>query len=744
MRDDSHRQTEALRPALKAALGYALIAGLWVITSDWLLERLAPERAWLHTVKGVAFVLVTAALLYGTLGYYLHLVRRYERCYRELFEASPQPMWVYDLKNLSFLAVNDAACAHYGYSRGEFLAMTIADIRPPEELPRLRANLAASDGVGFENAGLWRHRKKDGSLITVEITSHGLRFAGRPARLVMARDVTEQQRLAALAERQAQVLEQSPSIVMLTDPEGTIVYVNRRFSEVTGYPPAEVIGRKPSLLKSGELSSAQYAELWRTIRAGGIWRGELPNRKRSGERYWEQATIAPVRDPQGQISHFVKLAEDISDKKALSERLSYLAFHDPLTGLANRAGLFEKLEQLLLGAPGVALALIDVSDFHAINDALGYEAGDALLVELAERLRRFAPLAARLGSDEFAALWPAASPEAAERLLARLLVGLRRPFALAGRPVPLAVSVGLSHYPSDADTPKVLLQHADLALSRAKQRRQRCQRYSAALDAEFKGRIELEHAMRQALKRGEFCLYYQPRVELASGRITSLEALLRWRHPGRGWVPPATFIPLAEQSGLIIELGRLALRLACAQLRRWLAAGLVVPVAVNLSAKELQQPNLLRRVSRTLEEHGIPPSLLELEVTESALMQDRLQASAALRELRELGVRVAIDDFGTAYASLSYLKQLPADTLKIDRAFIAALVEPLRTQDAAIVEAILELGEVFGLSVIAEGVETPFQRDFLLEHGCRLGQGYLFGHPVPPDEMAVQLARGAV
>jgi len=862
---------------LRTTLLYLLIASLWLLLSDWLVSSVPGVSSQLLLVKGWVFMLATAGLLYLL----LRRVQAWELRYQELFEANPQPLWVYDLDTLGFLAVNEAACRSYGYSRDEFLSLTIKDISPLEDVAKLQQSVKATRG--FELAGVWRHRNKSGTLIEVEITSSDLRFSGRAARLVLAQDVTEriaaeqalrqseallraasrvaaigawsydpdselfscspelyqlygmvpsgplrnqefrqvehpddreriarnwQQALAGarydieyrilkssqvrwlrevgeferdaqghllrgvgvvqditedkarevLIMRQAQALEQSPSIAVLTDTTGMIEYVNRRFTEVTGYSAKEVIGRHSNLLKSGLLSDETYAELWRTITSGQIWRGEFPDRKKSGELYWEQAVIAPIRDEQGTITHFVKLAEDITDKKALSERLEYLAFYDPLTGLANRALLMDRLEQALAVAKSsersVAVAFVDLDDFKLINSSLGDTVGDQLLIEVAQRLKgvlRDDDTVARFGGDEFALLLDRlATAQDASLVVERALNAMSKPFTIAEQPIFVSASIGVAVFPDDADSGPALIRHAGVALNRAKQEgRRRYQFFTPELNEQMLEQVQLVSAMRQGLARGEFFLHYQPRVDLLrftqdsvlSGQVVSLEALLRWRHPDLGLIPPSRFIPLAEQSDLILELGQEVLRQACQQLRRWLDEELVaVPVAINLSAKELGQPDIVQKIRRRLQEAGLPPHYLEIEITESAAMSEVEQTAGALDALQALGVNIAIDDFGTAYSSLNYLKRLPVQALKIDRSFVAELNESATAQDTAVIRAIIGLGQSYDLTVVAEGVETEFQRASLQRMGCRYGQGYLFARPVPAAEIRAWLS----
>lgn len=569
-------------------------------------------------------------------------------------------------------------------------------------------------------------------------------------------DITEQKVRETELQRLAQLVEQSPSIVVMMDLAGEIEYVNARFCEVTGYTPEEVRGEKVHHLSSDETNAEVWDALWDTLRRGGTWRGELQNRTKTGKVLWEQALITPLRDEQGVISHFVKLGEDVSDKKALTERLTYLIHYDPLTGLPNRVLMRERIERALARARrehhGLALLSVDLDKLKLINDSLGQEAGDQLLREVAQRLQGLLDeddTLARFGGDNFVLLASRLrQAQDAVALAAQIRGTLDRPIQLDNDRAHITASIGIALYPEDSQTADELISHADAAMHQTQGSGHRLYRfYTPALNEQLLEQFQLEQALRHGLQNDELLLYYQPRVDIRTGQILSLEALARWNHPEWGLIEPARFIPLAESTGLILDVGPVVLRQACRQLKAWQTSGVpVVPIAVNLSAKELYQDTLSTRIRDIMADTATDPAQLELEITESATMHSVDEAVEILTALRALGLALSLDDFGTGHASLSYLNQLPMQTIKIDRSFLLKIGSQGdgAPQGATIVKAIIGLGLNLGLRIIAEGVETPTQRDFLLEHGCDVAQGHLFSLPLPAEKIEPLLRSGSV
>ena len=675
-------------------------------------------------------------------------LRQRELQYRHLFEAHPLPMWVYDLETLSFLAVNDAAVQHYGFSRDQFLNMTIADIRPPEAVPRLLDNIAQVQNHHIDEAGIWKHRKKDGSLIEVEITSHILEFAGRRAEVVLAHDVTERLRAEERLRQAATVFENTREGITITDADERILRVNRAFCDLTGYTEAEVQGQTPRLLHSGRQTPAFYAAMWVSLRATGHWQGEIWNRRKDGKEFPELLSISAVKNATGVVTHYVGVFTDLSSLKASEQRLDFLAHYDPLTGLPNRLLLSAQLQHGIDIArrddEALALLVMDLDRFKDVNDSYGHSAGDALLQQVAERLTsrlRSADTVTRLGGDEFAVLLEnLVQPQDAARVAMEIISLLSEPWQLAnGAELRLGASVGISLFPAHGHSAEELLQQADAALYQAKNEgRGRFQYFSADLTEAARQRIELEARLRHAINDQQLRVYYQPQVDIATGRIVGAEALVRWQDPEQGLISPARFIPLAEETGLISVIGEWVLRETCRQGKVWLDAGLPpLTLAVNLSARQIHQGDIAATVMQILSDTGFPAEWLELELTESALMQRETEAVTILERLRGLGLHLAMDDFGTGYSSLAYLKRFPLDVLKIDKSFVDDI--PHQRDDMEIAATIIAMGHILGFKVLAEGVETAEQLAFLQLKGCDQYQGYLTSPPVPADAFVTLL-----
>ena len=526
--------------------------------------------------------------------------------------------------------------------------------------------------------------------------------------------------------------------VLVTDARGQIVHVNRAFIEITGYQVEDVMGHQPSLFKSGRHSPDFYEQMFRALNQEGEWSGEIWNRRKSGEIYPQWQTIRVIHDDQGQVSHYVAVFSDISAIKHSEHELAHLAHHDPLTDLPNRLLFTDRAEQALASAQihkrGCALLMLDLDHFKIINDSLGHNVGDQLLKAVGERLQGlFGPgvTLARLGGDEFAVL-AESCPQVvqAAALAQRIIDSMKQPFVFNGHQLFVSVSIGISLFPSDALSAEQLLRNADSALFKAKSSgREGYALYTEELTAHAQHRIEIGNELRRALDQQELRVYYQPVHDLQTSQMIGVEALVRWQHPLRGLVPPAEFIPIAERTGLIAEIDAWVMDQACRQMCRWLAEGRGLSfLAVNISSRLFARHELYEQVAKVLHETGLDPAKLELEVTESAVMDDPEMALEQLHRLRELGLSLAIDDFGTGYSSLLRLKRLPVQKLKIDQGFVAGL--PWDEDDAAIVRVVIALAQSMGMQVHAEGIEQMEQARFLLNHQCDLGQGYWFGRPM--------------
>jgi len=683
-------------------------------------------------------------------------------------------------------------------------------------------------------------------------------------------DITRLREAEGELRKLGRALEQSPVSVVITDVNGIIEYVNPKFEEVSGYAAEELIGRRPSLLKSGEMPDEAYAKMWRTILSGGVWEGTFHNRRKDGSLYWESARIAPVRNENGEITHFIGVKEDITELRRYQEslrmsatvfnattegivltdaegrvrmvnpaftqitgyapeealgksavdfygddnpeisakiveelarhgswagevasrrkdgswyhqwlsvttlhdeggvsngqviiisditqhktdqaRILYQANYDLLTGLPNRALLADRLRHALHAARRnrtlTAVAFLDLDRFKTVNDLYGHGTGDRLLEQVADRLQavvRESDTVARFGGDEFViVLEELSTGDQAAVVAAKMIRAIARPFDLGSRELVVGASVGLTLYPNDVplemeveEAATLLLSNADMAMYQAKARgRNQFQFFEPRTQAEIRLSLALEQDLRRALENDELVLYYQPIVEMPENRIVSVEALLRWNHPRRGMVPPDQFIPLAEETGLIYEIGNWVIVTACKEVRRWHEKGLRVGLSVNVSARQRERGFSVKKLRALLEESGFDPAYLTLEITENLMMLESEEVIACLRGMKELGVGLSVDDFGTGYSSLSYLKQFPLDILKIDRAFVRDL--PDDEEDVSLVRAIMAMADSLGIRVVAEGVEAEAQREFLMTLGCELMQGYRFDPPLPAEEV---------
>lgn len=553
----------------------------------------------------------------------------------------------------------------------------------------------------------------------------------------------ETERIASESElrKLSRAVEQSASSVMITNLQGEIQYVNPKFSEVTGYASAEVLGKTPGILKSGETDLSIYQEMSAALLAGKEWRGEYKNRKKNGELFWCLESVSCIRDSEGAVTHFVAVIEDISERKFNEETIRHLAYFDPLTELPNRRHFQEQLEQATAWCSRsdcqLALLYIDLDRFKTANDTLGHGVGDELLKIIGQRLAqglREGDVISRLGGDEFAVIATNIHrSEDAANVAEKIIETVRQPLIINGHELYITTSVGISLYPADTADSGELVKNADIALYQAKEKgKNTFQFYSEKTNALTLSNLQIESDLRNAIKRSELFLEFQPQIDLKTGLVYGVEALVRWQHPVHGLIPPVKFIPLAEETNLIVPIGDWVLQTACQQLKKWGDAGLPpFSMAVNLSAVQFRREGLLDSVRKALAESGVDSGRLELEITESALMKNPEEAGSILRSLMELGVKVSIDDFGTGYSSLSYLKRFPVSILKIDQSFVRDIVNS--SDDQAIAEAIIALARGMDLMVIAEGVETESQLKILTLLGCDKVQGYFFSRPISPN-----------
>lgn len=569
--------------------------------------------------------------------------------------------------------------------------------------------------------------------------------------------VVEQSRLTGQLERQqeqialaAKFFEVSGEGIIITDAQGTILTVNPFFCEITGYAPEDVIGRSPSLLKSDAHDALFYQAMWDSITETGEWHGEITNKRKDGTFFTEWLSISAVQDAEGKVRNYIGQISDVAERRVMNERLQHLAQYDALTDLPNRSLLNDRLEQTLTNAVryerSVALLTIDLARFRSINEQYGHGAGDKVLIEVAQRLAhliRSGDTVARSGADDFTIILANLQHDKDAILLAqRILDRIAQPIGIGNRQLTVTANIGIGLFPKDGMSAEALFKASDIALDRSRQAGKGLFRfYTKEMDEDAERRLRLEADLRLAFENRELHIHYQPQVNLINGRICGYEALLRWTHPELGPVSPAQFIPMAEEIGLIDAIGAWVINEACKQNQTWVAAGHpLLPMAVNVSARQFQHSDLVRVVSQALADSGLPGAGLELEITESAFLDDIVKVAFVLDQIKSLGVQLALDDFGTGYSSLSHLSSLPFDKIKIDQSFIRDIIS--NPVNAAIVNATIAMGRSLNMTVLAEGVENEAQLQFLRNRQCEAMQGWLFSKALPAGEVDALMKNG--
>ena len=641
----------------------------------------------------------------------------------------------------------------WGLSPDRFLSTcgTFEEIIHPEDQGRIAQEIEEylTSGVN-EYSQLYRICLPDGRLIWVDDRTHVIRdengeVAGIEGVLV---DVTERQQQESRLQQAAAVVQSTREGVLVTDAEHQVLQINPAFTDMFGWQEDDLIGKTPAVLRSGRHSSAFYRKLGESLEQDGYWQGEILSRRRDGEAFPALLSISRVRNHYNETTHYVGVYTDLTRLKNSESRIEFLSNYDPLTELPNRQQLFRRLEECIEYNRRhdrlSALVMADLDNFKTINDSLGHIEGDNLLIEVVSRFKtrvREEDSLYRLGGDEFAILLEdVGSSERAARVADELMRQLTPVFVLGdGVEVRTSASCGISMIDGGVSAPEAILQQADAALFKAKEQRGSLSFFSDDLTASARYRLDLEQRLRYAIEHDELCLFYQPQWNVRTGELTGLEALIRWHDAERGLIAPGVFIPVAEQSSLIGAIGCWVVRHACQQMAEWLESGLDVPrVAVNVSPQQLHYHDLVSIVRDALQETGIPPARLEIELTEGVLMSSSIEPEVMLDSLRQLGVRLAIDDFGTGYSSLAYLTRFPLDLLKIDKSFTDDLL--FSPEARAVVETIIVLGQKLNLTVLAEGVENSEQLDALSQLGCHQFQGYLRSRPLPIEEVQALLA----
>ncbi|MFU8789319.1 MAG: EAL domain-containing protein [Methylobacter sp.] len=650
---------------------------------------------------------------------------------------------------------NRGAETIFGYPAAEACNQPLALLMPDRYRDRhiadinraLSGSSTQSNALPLELTGL----RKDGSEFPLELSL--VSWEAPEGRFVtgIVRDMSLHKQ-AEIDRRIAAIAFEAREAMMITDANQIIIKVNQAFIDTTGYSAEEAIGQTPELLKSDYQDQQFYQTLWKNLINGGYWQSEIWSRRKSGDVYPERISITAVTNAAGEIVNYVATFNDISQEKKAEETIHDLFFYDSLTKLPNRRLLLERLKHSIeverREGKQLALMMLDIDRFKTINDSLGYLAGDDLLQQIASRIAsrlrkvdliarmRKVDLLARFGGDEFIMLLEDITlAEDAARVAEQIIAMLSKPFYLSqGDEICITASIGISLYPQHGDIPETLISYADAALNKAKAEGRGCfAYYSEDLTLAARNRIALEARLRKAIEQHELRVFYQPQVDIVSGRITGAEALVRWQDPLEGLIAPFHFIPLAEETGLILDIGAWVLQETCRQGKQWLDAGVPpLMLAVNVSAHQFRRSDVGKLVTSVLDETGFPAEQLELEMTESGLMENQDKVRELVNDLRAIGVRFAIDDFGTGYSSLAYLKHFPLDLLKIDKSFIDDI--PHQQDDMEIASTIIAMGHMLGFKVLAEGVETAEQLAFLKDKGCNAYQGYFKSKPVPADE----------
>ena len=746
---------------LRMAILYALISGAWILFSDRLLGAIVTDHQLvlqLSIAKGWFYVAVMAVLLYFLFQRECNSLQQSEKAlqkdrehlerYRLLAEDVLDSI-IFISPDGQIIDANEAAVKRYGYTREELTHMPVYNLRLPEDQFKVTDLLKnALGGIHFECL----HLCKDGSVFPVETSAKGTIYNGHQIIISIIRDITKRKNAEAavwLEKERAQVtLESIGDAVITTDVRRNVEYLNPIAEALTGWTNAEAIGQpveKVFHIVNEETGQTVESPIARCLQEGRIV--DLANHtvliNRTGSTIAIEDSAAPIRDRTEAVIGGVLAFHDVSYKRNFMKELAHQAHHDALTGLPNRLNFNECLNQALARAKRkrgmLSVMFLDLDRFKLINDTMGHNLGDLLLKEVAERIRqtlREGDMIARQGGDEFLVLLPEIRDEQEVVSVSERIMGVfTHPILLDGNEVYMSTSIGISLYPNDGSEMETLVKQADTALYYAKEQgRNNYQFFTAGLNIKVNQRLSTENSLRKALDRGEFTLHYQPQVDIKSGCIVGLEALIRWNSAEQGIVPPFLFIPVAEETGLIVPIGEWVLRTACAQNKAWQEQGYPhLRMAVNISARQFREPGFIKLVAGILKETGLDAQWLELEITESIAMENGDASVEMLSHFKNLGVRISIDDFGTGFCSLNYLRRMPIDTLKIDQSFIQDISSGENGEE--VVTAIIQLAKNLRLKVIAEGVETNTQRSFLKDKRCDEMQGFLFSKAVTSQEV---------
>ncbi len=734
-----------------AALGFnsrIISSVLVVISFSALFSAITEQGIFASTTHSNIFDLWMFIMVFGMVGVTLSamnyqrkrtriIIERSERNLRRAQHVSKVGSWELDLvKNK--LVLSEEAYLIFGIAEGRKVTVEmLLQATHADDLDKVSAAwTAALQGGTFDiehrivvGSGVkWVHELAE---IDFDVKGKALFAIGTISDITNAKNEEESLRLAA------KVFENTNESILITDANNNIVAVNEAFTRMTGYTLHEVIGQNPRFLSSGDYDPEFYRVLWRALETDGYWEGEIVDKDKVGQRFYQNLAINVVKNEKDEVTHYIAISNDITERKEYDKNVHFLAYYDVLTGLPNRALMRDRLGQLIASShrdkSEFALLFLDLDRFKYINDSMGHSTGDKLLQSVAQRLQacvREGDTVSRIGGDEFIVLLREVDAEGVKLVADKLLQTLATPFNLNGQVISTYASVGIALYPKHATDVDVLMKNADAAMYNAKENgRNNYKFFQPEMHFRANQIFLMEKDLRVAMEQDEFTLVYQPKVDLTSGKICGAEALIRWKHPEKGFISPADFIPVAEETGQIVPIGEWVLRTACWRFASWQKQGMqAFPIAVNLSIRQLTQPNLADLIEGVLKENNLKPELLELEITEGIMMGDTKKAMEFLLRMHKLGVQMSIDDFGTGFSSLSYLKNLPVNKLKIDQSFVRDIETD--ESDAAIVRSIINLGHRLDLKVVAEGVETVEQLDFLRIRGCDEVQGYFYSRPL--------------
>lgn len=652
---------------------------------------------------------------------------------------------VYEAASGLIHGANQAAARLFEYPVEALCELRFAELHLEADTAAAFASMAAVellDNPQFFTE--WPLVRRNGRHFPAEIRIRPVLIEGQAFNLAAIKDLTRQHEYEDSLALAQQVLDNASEAVMITDAANQVVRVNSAFTRITGWSAEESIGRNPSFLSSGKQGPDFYREMWKSLSESGVWQGEVINRRRSGQYFPEWLSISTVRNRQGRVTHYLAIFSDISERKRAEGLIHRYSWFDSLTDLPNKALLIDRINQAVIaaqneGKPLYILAL-NLNRLKHINDSLGHSTGDEVLKVVAQRLvqaTREGDTVSRIAGDDFVVVVPRLSqPHRALNLAERLLDAINLPIDIQGNLIHITANAGISVFPNDGGEPETLLMNADAALNHSRtQGQNKTAFFEPHMNAEIIRKLSLQTELSAALVHGQFQLHFQPQVDLGNGRLSGLEALIRWQHPECGQISPVNFIPAAEELGLIVQIGEWVINEACRSLAHWRQVGHTeLSVAVNLSPHQFAHANLVDSVRNAIARHAIPPACLELEITEGVAMHDVNEVLIRLHALKEIGVKISIDDFGTGYSSLAYLMRFPVDKLKIDQSFVRDMGDS--SEAGSIVRAIVALAHGLSLSVIAEGVESALQRDNLAALGCNEIQGYLLSRPLPFGEIS--------